>query len=99
MCLTNAKHPTGVANNSCLRSLLSRPKLEQISLQPRFIPEIINKFSIYRLLEIRATDEDVQRYLEGHMFRLPRLVVRSPKLQEQVKTNIVQTLSKVIGRK
>jgi hypothetical protein len=93
------------ASNGCCQQFLSEIFILQtkvganIFATSRFIPEIINKFSIYRLLKIHASDEDVQRYLEGHMFRLPRFVVQSPKLQEEVKTNIVQTLSKAIGRR
>jgi hypothetical protein len=44
------------------------------------------------MLEIRASEEDVRRYLEGHMFRLPGFVVRSLELQEEVKTNIVKAV-------
>ena len=44
------------------------------------------------MLEIRATKEDVRRYLDGHMFRLPGFVARSLELQEEIKTDIVKVV-------
>jgi hypothetical protein len=58
----------------------------------RFIPEIAEKLSGSTSLEIRACSQDVRRYLEGHMFRLPGFVIRSPKLQEEIKTEIAQSV-------
>jgi hypothetical protein len=55
----------------------------------RFIPEITEKFEGSISLEIRASEEDVRRYLDGHMFRLPGFVSRNPELQEEIKTGIV----------
>lgn len=55
----------------------------------RHIPEIREKFEGSMTLEIRASEEDVRRYLDGHMVRLPRFVTRSPELQEEIKTQIV----------
>ncbi|CZR68455.1 related to 2-5A-dependent ribonuclease [Phialocephala subalpina] len=55
----------------------------------RFIPEITEKFDGSILLEIRASEEDVRRYLDGHMFRLPGFVNRSLELQDEIKTGIV----------
>ena len=40
----------------------------------RFIPEITERFQGSISLEIRASEEDVRRYLDGHMFRLPGFV-------------------------
>jgi hypothetical protein len=44
------------------------------------------------ILEIRASEEDVRRYLDDYMFRLPGFVVRSLELQEEIKTNIVKAV-------
>jgi hypothetical protein len=44
------------------------------------------------LLEIRANDEDVQRYLDGHMSRLPSFVLRRHDLQEEIKTEIIKAV-------
>jgi NACHT domain len=41
-------------------------------------------------LEILATDDDVRRYLDGHMLRLPAFVVRRPDLQEEIKAEITR---------
>jgi predicted ATPase len=58
----------------------------------RFIPEITKAFEGSIKLEVRASDEDVQRYLDGHMSELPLCVSRSPSLQEQIKTGIIKTV-------
>jgi len=58
----------------------------------RFIPEIMKKFDGSISLEIRASDEDVQRYLDGHMSQLPSCVQRSHDLQEEIKTEIINTI-------
>lgn len=48
----------------------------------RFIPEITEKFKESVQLEIRASDQDVQRYLHGQISQLPGCVLRSAELQE-----------------
>ena len=58
----------------------------------RPILSIEKEFEGNIILEIRASEEDVRRYLEGHMFRLPGFVVRSLELQEEIKTNIVKAV-------
>jgi hypothetical protein len=57
----------------------------------RFIPEITKKFDGTASLEIRASDEDVRRYLTGHIPRLPfpSFVRRDLELQEEIKTDII----------
>lgn len=55
----------------------------------RFIPDITEKFEGCASLEIRASDEDVRRYLDSHIFRLPGFVRHSQKLQDEIKTAIV----------
>jgi hypothetical protein len=44
------------------------------------------------LLEIRANNEDVQRYLDGHMSRLPSFVSRSSDLKEEIKSEIIKAV-------
>ena len=58
----------------------------------RPIFSIEKKFEGNTSLEIRASDEDVRRYLEGCMFRLPGFVTRSLELQEEIKTSIVKAV-------
>ena len=55
----------------------------------RFIPEITARFNKSISLEIRASKEDVRRYLDEYMFQLPGFVIRSLELQEEIKTKIV----------
>lgn len=58
----------------------------------RFIPDITEVFQNSISLEISATEEDVRRYLQNHMLRLPAFVRRSPELQEEVKSSIVHSV-------
>jgi hypothetical protein len=58
----------------------------------RFIPEIMNQFEGVISLEIRASDGDVQQYLDGHMSRLPSFVLRNLDLQEEIKTEIIKAI-------
>jgi hypothetical protein len=58
----------------------------------RFIPEIKERFEGSISLEIRASNEDVRRYLNGHMSQLPGFVRRSQELQDKVKTEIVKAV-------
>jgi hypothetical protein len=59
-----------------------------ILVTSRFIPEIISKFDGSELLEIRASKEDIERYLEGHMRELLSFIERNPHLQGEIKTGI-----------
>jgi Cdc6-like AAA superfamily ATPase len=54
----------------------------------RFVPEIEKMFKQSISLEIRANGEDVQRYLEGYMSRLPSFVLSSHSLQDEIKNTI-----------
>jgi Cdc6-like AAA superfamily ATPase len=59
----------------------------------RFIPETVKEFEGRSTrLEIRASDNDLQRYLDGHMSRLPSFALRSPDLQNEVKTAIINAV-------
>jgi Cdc6-like AAA superfamily ATPase len=59
----------------------------------RFIPETVKEFEGRSMpLEIRASDDDLQRYLDGHMVQLPSFVLRSPDLQGEIKTEIIKTV-------
>jgi hypothetical protein len=59
----------------------------------RFIPDIVKEFEGRSIsLEIRASPEDLRRYLGGHMSSLPSFVLRSPNLQEEVETGIVKAV-------
>jgi Cdc6-like AAA superfamily ATPase len=58
----------------------------------RFIPEIRRKFEGSASIEIRASEDDVQRYLDGRMSKLPSFVSRSSDLQEEIKTEIIKAV-------
>jgi hypothetical protein len=58
----------------------------------RFLPEITDKFKEATALEIRASHDDVQIYLDGHIFRLPGFVRRSIELQDEIKTAILKAV-------
>jgi hypothetical protein len=58
----------------------------------RFIPEIMKEFEGCISLEIRASEEDVQRYLDGHMSQLPPFISGKPGLQETIKTEITKAV-------
>jgi len=58
----------------------------------RFIPEIIKEFEGSISLEIRARDEDVERYLNGHMSQLLSFVSRNLDLQKEIKTKIISAI-------
>ena len=54
----------------------------------RFIPEIVDQFKYAVTLEIRASNEDVERYIDGHLEQLPLFVQRDKPLQEEIKAGV-----------
>jgi hypothetical protein len=58
----------------------------------RFIPEITEKFKGSLSLEIRAREEDVQRYLSSRISNFPAFVQRDVDLQEEIKTKVVKAV-------
>lgn len=56
----------------------------------RFIPEIGKEFKGSIFLEIRASDEDVQRYMDSYMLQLPSFVLRNLDLQREIKSKILK---------
>jgi predicted ATPase len=63
----------------------------------RHTSNIKKEFEGSTLLEIRASAEDVRRYLDGHVLRLPGFVIRSPELQEEIKAAIVKAVDGMYG--
>ncbi|KAM3066169.1 hypothetical protein ACMFMF_010485 [Clarireedia jacksonii] len=57
----------------------------------RFIPEITDLFDESITLEVRASDEDIRRYLRGHIGILPSFVKHNPKLPNEIETAEVET--------
>lgn len=60
----------------------------------RFIPNIENRFTEKNavLLEIQATPEEVQRYIDGQLHRLPSFVAGNSDLQNEIKSEIVKAV-------
>ncbi|OBT72674.1 hypothetical protein VF21_08561 [Pseudogymnoascus sp. 05NY08] len=58
----------------------------------RFIPHIIKEFQGGASLEIRASDGDVRRYLNGQLPRLPSFVRRNLNVQEEIMTEITKAV-------
>ncbi|CAH0028066.1 unnamed protein product [Clonostachys rhizophaga] len=54
----------------------------------RFIPEIARFFEGSTSLEIRATESDIQAYLENQMWQLPAFVQKDPELQKDIITEV-----------
>ncbi|KAF4993380.1 hypothetical protein FGRMN_6530 [Fusarium graminum] len=58
----------------------------------RFIPEIMDRFETSLSIEIRASPDDVERYLEGHIEQLPSFVQHDRQLQEEITTGISEAV-------
>jgi len=58
----------------------------------RFLPEITEKFNNASTFEIRAAPEDVEKYLAGQVVRLPKVVRKDSKVQEEIKNAIVDAV-------
>jgi len=58
----------------------------------RDIPEIGKMFEGCLSLEIRASDRDVQRYLNSQTSQLPAFAIRNPELLEEIKIEIVRAV-------
>lgn len=58
----------------------------------RFIPDIKDTFRGTLRLEVRASEEDVKRFIAGQIYRLPRYIQRDPVLQNLLQEKIVDTV-------
>ncbi|KAF2867352.1 ankyrin repeat-containing domain protein [Massariosphaeria phaeospora] len=58
----------------------------------RFIPEIMDAFREALQLEVRASNQDVKRFVAGKIDQLPRCIQRNPALQEMVQEKIVEAV-------
>ncbi|KAI9369796.1 hypothetical protein BJX61DRAFT_125537 [Aspergillus egyptiacus] len=57
----------------------------------RLVPEISGEFKQSTLVDIRATEEDVARFLDSHIKELPAFVAETPGLESEIKTGIIST--------
>ncbi len=58
----------------------------------RFILDVTERFKDNVSLEIRAHPGDIQRYIEGNIAHMPSCIARSPDLQKEVMTKIIQAV-------
>lgn len=60
----------------------------------RNIPDVLSEFekTTHLSLEIRATDEDIERFLDAKMPDLRSFVHRQPKLKDEIKARIVKAV-------
>ncbi len=83
-------------DNSTRQHLLSKLRALQatsninLMTTSRPIPTITQEFEGAIRLEIRAKEEDLQRYLEGHMNLLASCVKKSTSLQTSIKSEIIE---------
>ncbi len=70
-----------------LRDLQSKANLSLMATS-RFIPEVVQKFSLSPVLRVRASASDVKRFVAGQIYRLPRCVQRDDGLQKAVQDEI-----------
>ncbi|CAG8419070.1 unnamed protein product [Penicillium salamii] len=61
-----------------------------ILVTSRSSPDITEKFKSSPMLEIRASQADVTRYLRGNLAILPSFVSRDPDLQEQILAGVAE---------
>jgi hypothetical protein len=62
----------------------------KLFITSRPLPDIRKEFKNCLSLEILASDEDIRRYLTGHMLQLPNFIFSKPQLQEEIKTEIAK---------
>ena len=58
----------------------------------RVIPDIVREFNGMPTLEIRASDADVQQFVAGQIYRLPKCIQRDSQLQGSVQDKIVEAV-------
>lgn len=56
----------------------------------RFNPDIADEFKKAIILEVRASADDIKRYVAGQLHRLPRCVQRTPVLQDLMQEKIAE---------
>ncbi|KAI1356915.1 hypothetical protein F5Y01DRAFT_301082 [Xylaria sp. FL0043] len=59
----------------------------------RYIPDIIEQFVGSLSIEIRATEDDIRRYLHDHLSELPKCVTNQPDLQNEITTSITKVVN------
>lgn len=74
----------------CLKLLdLQKSADMRLMVTSRFVPDVQDVFRQALRLEVKASDEDVQRFVTGQMHRMPKCV---QKLQDLVQERVVETV-------
>lgn len=81
--------PDGLQFLAKLRDLQARIDL-RLMVTSRFIPNIVDKFKGAPVLEVRANEEDVKRFVSGQMYRVPKCIQRDTTLQEMAQSKIIE---------
>ncbi|KAI0867965.1 ankyrin repeat protein [Hypoxylon argillaceum] len=58
----------------------------------KFTPEIVNHFQGSVLIEIRATKDNVRKYFQRRLLKLPKIVIDQPMLQNKIITSITEAV-------
>jgi hypothetical protein len=74
---------------SVILKVQTRCKLNFLATS-RDLPEITSMFDSSQTVEIRARDEDLRRYIDGQISRLPKFMSKQAELQTEVKDKIVE---------
>jgi hypothetical protein len=74
-----------------LRDLQQRTDLHLMATS-RLIPDIVQEFNGMPMLEVRASNADVQQFIAGQIYRLPKCIQRDDKLQGSVQDKIVEAV-------
>jgi hypothetical protein len=71
---------------------LQRKADMRLMVTSRFIPDIENEFRLALKLEVRASDEDVKRFVISQMYRLPKCIQHDTELRRFVQDKIVEAV-------
>jgi hypothetical protein len=66
-----------------LRELQARIDV-RLLFTSRFLPKITQKFQSNPILEVRASEEDVRRFIASQMLRLPNYIQRDEELKQAI---------------
>lgn len=73
-------------------SELQAKRVVNLMLTSRYIPRVVYYVQSDMTLEVRASDEDVRRYVDGRMNELPKFISKRPKLQQSVKDAVASAV-------
>jgi hypothetical protein len=74
-----------------LHDIQTKSKLSLL-FTSRFVPDISEKFQSSPVLEVRASEEDVKRFIAGQIPRLPSCIRRDDDLSQQVQDKISKAI-------